>query len=810
MMLWSDFRTGVRAWMGTPLPAVVIVMTLAIGVGLNTAIFSVVHAVLLRPLPYRDPESLVSVSVTNRKTGSRDKVSGADLVDWQARSTAVQDFAAYWDVSFTVPGDVPLTLPSWEVSGNLFNMLGTPALLGRTLGPEDSRPDKPPVAVLSHRLWVERFGASPNVIGKQLSLQRSDGVDPSEATYEVVGVMPAEFAHPSPTAALWTPLRADLSQNRHQPVFQVIARLRTDVSLARADAELKGIAAVLAREYPDTNATRTVTVRDIREIYAGDVKASLWVLQGAALVLLFIACTNIVSLFLARAIARGRHIAIRSAIGATGPQLFRQALVEAFVVTASGSVVGLVLAFAAVQVLPRLLRNQLTNVRLPEGSVGWMTPGVVGAVIVVTCLIWLVLAIAAAGRSARGTALVSDSSRTSSAPRWALRARAAFIVGQVALSLCLLIAAGLLVRSFARLQDRALGFRTENIVSGVFVFPSDRYSNATQRELFLEQLILRLQSLPQVRDAAVMSTLPLTGADARRPYRLPGAPRREDQWTQYRVVSSRYFDVMDIPLRRGRFFDDRDRDGAEEVAIVNEALARTLWPGEDPIGKKILVADTAPPAQEREIVGVVGDVRHNGPGSDVPLEFYRPASQTSWPFFSLVVRTAGDPRRVIPSVRAAVGSLDRTIALGPSLRPFEELAAGAVSMQRASTTLMSVFAIVAVILAVVGAYGLVSYVTAQRTREFGIRMAFGARTGDIYGAVLRYGLPPVLLGVAIGMVAALASTRLLQSILFQVTPRDPATFTITSISFTAIGALAMLIPARRAASLDPVSALRQD
>jgi putative ABC transport system permease protein len=534
------------------------------------------------------------------------------------------------------------------------------------------------------------------------------------------------------------------------------------------------------------------------------------VLQGAAVVLLLIACTNILSVFLARAIARGRQLAIRSAVGATGGQLFRQALVETAVISASGALLGLALAVATAQVLPRLLASQLANVRLPEGAAGWMTPTVVGAVIGVTSAICLVLAIAAAARSGRTTTVLADSSRTSSAPRWALRARAAFIVGQVALSLCLLIAAGLLVRSFAKLQDRSLGFRTDNIVSGFFVLPNDRYSSPVQRGLFLQQLTTRLDALPEVRGAAVISTLPLSGADARRPYRLPGESRREDQWTQYRVVSSRYFDVMSIPLRRGRVFDERDRSGGIEVAIVNEALARTLWPGEDPIGKKILVADAAPPAQEREVIGVVGDVRHNGPGSDVPLEFYRPASQTSWPFFSLVVRTAGDPERVIPSVRSAVGSLDRTIAFGPSLRPFADLATAVVSVQRASTTLMSVFAIFAVILAMVGAYGLVSYVVAQRTREFGVRMAFGAGTGDIYGAVLKYGLPPVMLGVALGTAGALASTRLLQSVLFEVAPRDPATFTAMALAFIAVGAVAMLIPAKRAAGLDPVSALRHD
>ena len=810
MTLWHDLLIGTRAWMRTPAAAVVIVLTLALGIGLNTAIFSLVSAALLRPLPYRDPGQLVSISATNLETGLRDKVSGADLADWRSRGTAFQDFATYWDTAFTVPGDMPATFPSWEVSPNMFNLLGTPALLGRTLVPEDGRAGSPPVIVLSYRLWVQRFGANRDVVGRHLVLRRADAVGPPEASYEIVGVMPATFAHPTPTAALWVPLTADLSQNRRLPVFQVIARLRPHVPVQRADGELKGIAAKLASEYPDTNAKRTALVRDLREIYAGDVRVSLWVLQGAALALLLIACTNVTNLLLARAIARDRQVAIRLAIGASRWQIFRQSLAETMVLAGGGSIVGVCIAFWGAELLPRLLESQLTNLLLPETSSEWVTPSVLSAVVGLTSLICLVMSVIPVLRSGKPSALVMDASRTSSAPLWALRARAGFIVGQVALSLCLLIAAGLLVRSFVRLQDRSLGFRTGNVLSGFFFLPPDRYTDLAQRELFLQQMTMRLRALPGVEGAAAMSTLPLTGADARRPYQVPGMPRREDQWTQYRVVTPQYFDVMDIPLRRGRFFDDRDRTGSTQVAIINERLARALWPAEDPIGKILLVADMAPPAQAREIIGVVGDVRHQGPASEIPLELYRPAYQTTWPFFGLVVRTADDPEQLIPPVRAAVASLDRAIMLGESLRPFERLAADSVGLWRASMTLVSLFAAFALTLALVGAYSLVAYVVAQRTREFGVRLALGAGHTHIYATVLRYGLAPVLAGIALGTAGALAGTRVLQSLLFEVTPYDPLTFAVVEVTFFGVGAMAMLVPARRAATLDPVTALRHD
>jgi putative ABC transport system permease protein len=385
------------------------------------------------------------------------------------------------------------------------------------------------------------------------------------------------------------------------------------------------------------------------------------------------------------------------------------------------------------------------------------------------------------------------------------------MVGQVAFSLCLLIAAGLLVRSFVRLQDRSLGFRTNNVLTGFFFLPMDRYPNLVERELFLQQLTNRLRALPNVEGAAAISTLPLTGADARRPYQIPGTSAREDQWTQYRVVTPEYFGVMDIPLRRGRLFDDRDRAGSSQVAIINESLARMLWPDEDPIGKVLLVPDMAPPAPAREVIGVVGDVRHHGPASDVPLEVYRPASQTTWPFFGLVVRTTDDgPAGLIPSVSATVASLDRTIRVGDSLRPFDELAGDSVGLWQASTTLVSIIAAFALALAVVGVYGLVAYVVAQRTREFGVRLALGAGHAHIYATVLRYGLAPVLAGIVVGMGCALSGTRLLQSLLFEVTPYDPLTFVIVGVTFLGVGTVAMLVPARRAAILDPVNALRHD
>ncbi len=809
-MILHDLRDTLRSLRHNPTFTITVLVTLALGLGLNAAIFSVVHVALLRPLPYREPGQLVTISVENLRTALRDKVSGADLADWRTRSTVFQDLAFYWDTTFTLPGEVPATLPSWEVSPNLFGMLGTRPLLGRTLTLEDGRLGSPRVVVLSHRLWRQRFGGDPSAVGRHVLLQRSDDAGPKEASYEIVGVMPAAFAHPNPTAALWAPLRADLAQNRRLPVFHVVGRLRPGVSVERADIELKGIATALANEYPDTNATRTTMVRGIREMYAGDVRTSLWVLQAAALALLLIACTNVVNLLLARAITRDREVAIRLAIGANRHHVFRQSVVEAMTLTGGGAILGALVALWGADVLPRLLEPQLTNLLLPETSFGWITPAVLGALAGLTALVSLTLAVIPLVRSGQTALLVSNASRTSSAPRWALRTRAGFMVGQVALSLCLLIVAGLLVRSFVRLQDRSLGFRTNNVLTGSFFLPMDRYRTLVERELFLQQLTARLLALPAVEGAAAISTLPLTGADARRPYQIPGTPARDDQWTQYRVVTPQYFKVMDIPLRRGRFFDDRDRTGSNQVAIINESLARRLWPDEDPIGKILLVPDMAPPAQAREIVGVVGNVRHHGPATDVPLEVYRPAYQTTWPFFGLVVRTTSGPAGLLPSVSAEAAALDRTIGLGNSLRPFDDLAGDSVGPWQASMTLVGIISAFALALALIGVYGLVAHVVAQRTRELGVRLALGAGRAHIYATVLRYGVVPVLAGIVVGTGGALSGTRAMQSLLFEVTPYDPLTFVVVGLTFFAVGTLAMLLPARRAATLDPVNVLRND
>lgn len=809
-MILHDLRDTLRSLRRNPTFTGIVLTTLALGLGLNTAIFSVVHLALVRPLPYREPGQLVTISVENFRTGLRDKVSGADLADWRSRSTVFQDLGSYWDTIFTLPGEVPAALPSWEVSPNLFGLLGTPPLLGRVFTLEDGRLGSPRVVVLSHRLWRQRFGGDPDVVGQHLSMQRSDDAGPKEASYEIVGVMPPAFAHPNPTAALWVPLRADLAQNRRLPVFHVVGRLRPGVSVERADIELKGIAAALANEYPDTNATRTTMVRGIRELYAGDVRTSLWVLQAAALALLLIACTNVISLLLARAISRDREVAIRLAIGASRHQVFRQSVVEAMTLTCGGALFGGLLALWGADLLPRLLEPQLANLLLPETSFEWITPAVLGALAGVAVLICLTLAVVPLVRSGQAAVLISNASRTSSAPRWALRTRAGFMVGQIALSLCLLIAAGLLVHSFVRLQDRSLGFRTNNVLTGSFFLPMDRYRTLVERELFLQQLTARLRALPAVEGAAAISTLPLTGADARRPYQIPGLPAREDQWTQYRVVTPHYFRVMDIPLRRGRFFDDRDRTGSDQVVIINESLARRLWPDEDPVGKILLVPDMAPPAQARQVVGVVGDVRHHGLATDVPLEVYRPAYQTTWPFFGLVVRTTSGPAGLLPSVSAEVAALDQTIRLGNSLRPYDDLAGEAVGPWQASMTLVGIIAAVALVLALIGVYGLVAHVVAQRTRELAVRLALGAGRVHIYATVLRYGVVPVLAGVVVGTGGALSGTRALQSLLFEVTPYDPLTFVVVGLAFFAVSALAMLVPARRAATLDPVNALRND
>ena len=778
-------------------------LAIALGIGANVTFFSLVSAVLLRPLPYRDPDRLVSVSEWHEERSRYGKVSGADFQEWTNRATAFEDVGCYWDRGYTLTGSAPPeSLVGWQFSGNLFALLGARPLLGRTLLHEDGQPGHDDVVVIGEGLWRRRFAASPAVVGQTLQL---DG-----RSLTIVGVMPREFAHPSARSDVWTPLVLDpaLLADREHHFLRVIARLRRGITLERAHPEMAGLAARLALEHPTSNAGVTVDVRPIRDLYVGDVRALLWLLQGAVFVLLLIACSNVANLILARAAAREREIALRLALGAGPGHLVRQFLAEGALLAVMGALGGLAMAAWGVQVVPRWLGQELGGLPTPDTVQGWISPTVLLATLAGTLALAASLSAVPLVRGLRASRgpLRSEGRGLTDGPR-ARRTRQTFVVAQIALSVCLLVGAGLLVRSFSRLQARSFGFRTERVLTALLSLPPDRYPGLPQSVSFLEQLLDRLRAQPGVEAVGVVNALPLTGQNARRPYEVPGRGER-NQVADFRVVTPEYFAAMGIPLTRGRLFTDRDRDGAEGVAIVNEALARRLWPGEDPVGRPLVVPDMATPAT-RTVVGVVGDTRHDGLATDPRPEIYRPAYQAWWPFFGLAMRVRAGSPPPAETLRAALAGLDRELPV-TDIRWLDERASDSVAWRRSSMALLGAFSAAALLLTSLGVYSVVSYAVAQRSREIGVRMALGAAPADIARTFLLRSIVLAGWGLAAGFCAAALVTGALETLLFGIAPLDSATYAGVACLTLLVTLLATLAPALAAARVDPTVVLRAE
>ncbi|OLE69893.1 MAG: hypothetical protein AUI36_04405, partial [Cyanobacteria bacterium 13_1_40CM_2_61_4] len=563
------------------------VVTLALGIGANTAIFSVLHAVLLRALPYRDADRLVAVWQMNLERQQRDKVTCGDYSDWKTRNHVFEAMAYSMDEPYTLTGvGSPQSVVGFQFSTNLFSLLGAQPILGRTFLPEEGQPGKDRVFVLSYRLWQKLFASDREVVGRSVQLNGD--------VYTVIGVMPPDFAHPGTFVDLWTPLLVptDWFQSRGLHLLHVVARLRTGVRLAEAQKEMESLAAELAQQYPETNRHWSTRVAPIRDLYTGNLRQALWILQVSVLLMLVIACANVANMLLAQASSREREVAIRLALGARRGHLFSQFLTQGLVLASLGAVGGLLLAFWGVEVLPRMFSAQLGGIPLPT------EPGdcIDGPVLIFT----LSVAVAAGALfglvpALRAPLLPQDAlkggMRGFSRHTPSFRLRSLLIICQVALSLMLLVGSGLLIRSFRRLQEQAFGFQTDRVLASFLLLARNRYPDLVATSTFLEQVLAHLQGLPGVDSAGAISTLPLSGNDARRPFTVPGQsePTGQQNISQFRLVTPDYFRAMRIPLRRGRLFEARDRKGTAEVVIINERLARRLWPNEDPVGKTILV-----------------------------------------------------------------------------------------------------------------------------------------------------------------------------------------------------------------------------
>jgi putative ABC transport system permease protein len=804
--LLHDLRYAARLQRKNPGFTVVAVIALALGIGANTALFSVVNTVLLRPLPYKDPERLVMVwEDASRQGYPRDTPAAANFVDWRDQNQVFEGMAAMYDTSFNLTGTGdPERLEGRSVSASLFPLLGVEPQIGRVFTAAEDQPGAQRVVLLSYALWQQRFGGDPGIVGRSLTLN-GEG-------YVVVGVMPARFQFPSSDDQAWVPIAftQEEAANRGRHYLQVVARLKPGVSLGQAQSEMNTIGSRLQQQYPQFNTDVGVAVQPLHEHLVGDIKPALLILLGAVGLVLLIACANVANLLLARAAARQKEIAVRVALGARRWRLIRQFLTESLLLSTLGGLVGLVIAYGGLIVLKAFIPENISQAR--EIS---MDLKVLGFTFLVSVTTGLIFGLAPAIQAARFNQIetLKEGGRDAATGGSGKRLRSVLVTAEVAISLVLLIGAGLLINSFLRLRNVDPGFRADNLLTMKIVLPESKYEEMERRSAFYTDLIQRVQSLAGVRSAAVTTNLPLyrhgnsigIGIEGQ-----PAPPPGQERIIVTRIVSPGYFNTMGIPLVRGRQLSEQDTDTTPNVVVISETMARRYWPGEEAIGKRIAVGRIRKPEDWIQVIGVVKDVRQFELTAESKPQMYLTYRQAG--FFDaqdLVVKTDVDPASLAATVRKAVWEIDKDQPVS-NIRTMEEILADSIARQRFSMLLLAIFAAVALVLAGVGIYGVMSYSVAQRTHEIGIRMALGAQTGAMLKLAVGYGMKLVLAGLVIGLIAAFALTRVMATLLFGVTATDPATFTLISLLLIAVAALASYVPARRATKVNPIIALRYE
>jgi putative ABC transport system permease protein len=801
----QDLRYAVRMLARSPGFAAAAVLTLALGIGANAAIFSLVNAVLLRPLPYRAPEQLVRVWERSPSGAERNVVSPGNYHDWRTRAKSFSTLAAHsWSfgVAMTEEGE-PAMVMLMDATPSLFAMLGVGPALGRGLSEDDATTGD--AALLSDKLWRARFGADRGVVGRRIVL--------NDRPHLVVGVMPPGFTFVDPTVELWRAAprgRLDPNERRGHNWF-VVGRLAPGVSLDGARAEMRTIAAALTREYPQFMAGWGVNVVPLHADMVAAARPVLLVLLGGVGLILLIACANIANLLLARAVSREREIAVRGALGAMRGRLVRQLLTEGMVLAVVGGLLGLVVAAPLLRGLIAFAPGDiplLDEVRVDRTVLGFAA----AATILSTVLFALAPALRLASTDLQ--TMLRTSQGTASGLRHG-RLRNALLVSEVALSLVLLVGAGLLVRSAQHLSTVDYGYRADGLLAVFLDLPRARYDSTARHVAFYGQLLERIRGLPGVSGVTASSEVPAVGYNMTFSYAVEGHraanPSGREDAQALHVVAAEYFHVLGIPVRRGRAFETRDNANAPPVTIVNEAFARRHWPGESELGRRFSLV--GPKGPWLEIVGVVGDTRMVSADAPPAPIFYIPHAQKQWHWLgwmTLIVRAepGRDPRSLAPAVRAAVAEQDRRLPIH-RVATVHELYGESTARRRFATTLLTVFAALALLLGTIGMYGVLSYAVAQRRREIGIRIALGAGTSEVMGAVLRQALALTALGVVIGTGGALALTRLLGALLYEVSPTDPATYVAVAVLLTLVAALAAWMPAWRATRIDPLVVLRE-
>jgi putative ABC transport system permease protein len=803
----QDLRYGIRTLLKKPSFFILAVLALALGIGANTAIFSVVNAVLLRSLPYQDPDRLIVPASVKPGAYDRGSVSYADIVDWQKEDQVFDSVAAFQpgNVDLTGSGD-PVRVPAARVSEDYFRVMGVDPLLGRTFLPEEQQPNGPSVVVLSYGLWQRRFGGDSSILNQSIMVRGRP--------VTVVGVMPKNSQFPD-TVEVFSPLGfgatpPEWAMRRDNQIWAAVARLKPGVTIEQATAAIKMNASRVEQENPATRAGITGRAIPLHEYIVGtDLRRALLVLLGAVAFVLAVACVNVANLLLARAATREREIAIRTALGAGRIRLIRQLLTESLLLSFAGGGLGLLLALWGVDVLKSMAGNTIP--RLQEAGIDGGVLVFVVSVSLITSFAFGLLPALHASKPDLNHSLKEGGRGTAGSGR-GRQTRSLLVVVEVALSLVLLVGAGLMIRSFLRLQQVDPGFNVDNLLTFDLIAPRARYPEDANVADFYQRVVARLKETPGVQSAAASSALPLGGGGfyLGRAFLLegtPAPPNGEEYEGQWNVVSPGYFDTLGIRLLRGRDFTERDTADSTPVMIINKTMARAIFGDSDPLGKRI--KSWRDENVLREVVGVVDDVRYYGRDDKLQSLVYVPHRQDTWSSMSVTVRSTGDPASLTSAIREGVASVDKDIAVA-NIQTMQRILDDSVAARRLNMALLSIFGAVALILASVGIYGVLSYSIAQRTHEIGIRQALGATTADVLKLVVGHGLRLVLAGVGIGLTGAFALTQVMKSLLFEVSATDPLTFAFIPLILTGVALLASYVPARRAMKVDPVVALRYE
>lgn len=806
--LWQDLRYGARMLLKNPGVTLVAVIALTLGIGANTAIFTVVDAVLLRSMPYTDAERL-AVVWEKRPTNDQNVINLGNFYDWKDQNSVFVDMAAFFDLNRNLTGDgEPEEVAGQIATTNLFSVLGVKAIQGRTFAPDDGKPGQQKVVVIGYDLWQRRFGGDPRIIGRSITLNNDQNT--------IVGVLPADVGWHVQKGSMikrapeiWSPWQVSNELRMRRGRFaRAVARLKPGVTLDQAQNEMNIIGTRLQQQYPEFNTNWGVNVVPLRTQFTGDIRKPLLILLGAVGFVLLIACANVANLLLARASSRRREIALRAGLGAGRWRIARQLLTESLLLSVIGGTFGLLLAWWGTKALIALSPAGLMDLR--HVTVSLPVLGFTFALTLLTGIIFGLVPAVEAARVDLNASLKEGGKNVGSVAR-SHRLRNLFVVTQVALALVLLVGAGLLMKSLNRLQSVKPGFESNNLLTMQISLPGRKYDTNPKVVDFFKRAVEQIESIPGVEEAGAINYLPFAGPHSGTGIQIEGQPvlpPGQELHTGVCVTDANYFRAMQIPLKRGRLFTEQESIEMRHVVVVNEAFARVNFPGQDPIGKRVTI-DMKDENLPSEIIGIVGDNKHMGLDIEVePMAFW-PHPELASSSMTFAIRTKGEPLSVAAAARNVIRNIDPQQPVG-EVSAMNNLMAKSIAKSRFNATLLGVFSLVALVMAAVGIYGVISYSVQLRTHEIGVRMALGAQRGDVLRLVVKQGISLGLIGVAVGLAGSFALTRLIASLLFEVTATDKTTFGLVAAGLFLITLVACYIPARRATKVDPLVALRYE